>query len=153
MPGRRKKIPCLPLSLCTDAPSPKKIAGVRDSLSLPLPLIFFFEERGICTQANYAEGISPSLVQNSHWVPTSHWKIRTPDASYEWKLNLKYGWCFVNTLYSWLHVFEIYGRWFANAHCWIIEVEYWTVNASIYSKQQSFKQNFKKIKSLRVIFY
>ena len=41
MQGRRKKIPCLPLSLCTDAPSPKKIAGVRDSLSLPLPPIFF----------------------------------------------------------------------------------------------------------------
>ena len=154
MPGRRKKIPCLPLSLCTDAPSPKKIAGVRDSLSLPLPPIFFLRRGASAHRLIMLKAFRTLLnVQNSHWVPTSHWKIRTPDASYEWQLNLKYGWCFVNTLYSWLHVFEIYGWWFANAQCWIIEVEYWTVNASIYSKQQSFKQNFKQIKSLRVIFY
>ena len=135
------------LLACVQTPPPlKKLLG-WETLSPSLSPRFFFEERGICTQANYAEGISHSLVQNSHWVPTSHWKIRTPDARYEWKLNLKYGWCFVNTLYSWLHVFEIYGWWFANAQCWIIEVEYWTVNASIYSKQQSFKQILKKLKA------
>lgn len=45
MPGRRKKIRCLPLSLCTDVPSPKK-NRLGERLSLPPSPPDFFLRRG-----------------------------------------------------------------------------------------------------------